>query len=63
MSVFSIDPKTGDKVDAHIHGPILDGVSKRDDLEHRRKARLRTRKFFTNEELDRAYGKNSRGHS
>lgn len=60
--MFSVDKKTGKKVDSHLHEPILKGVLEKDERSHRRATRKRAKKTYklSDEQLDRAYGADSR---
>lgn len=60
--MFSVNPRTKKKEDAHLHGPILADGDTRHGLTIRRAARKRAAKLhkLTAEQLDRAYGKDSR---
>lgn len=60
--MYSIDKRTGKKVDAHLHAEILQSVDPRDDQRMRKETRRRAAKAYgmTPEQLDEAYGEDSR---
>ena len=56
---YSIDPKTGQKEDETVHGPILEGLSPQAKKQHRRAAKdgARARHGFDEETLNLLYGR------
>lgn len=55
---YSIDPKTGQREDETVHGPILEGLSAPKQKQQRRaaKERVRAKHGFDEETLNLLYG-------
>lgn len=55
---FSIDPRTGQKEDQSIHGPILEGLSSSKEKQQRRaaKERAKAKHGLSDDEISALYG-------